>query len=49
MPHAINGIYHKLRNSQQLSEENSMACSGPCLSQKPSLRREGFPRSSYRL
>ena len=49
VPHAINGIYHKLSNSKQLGEENSMACSGSRLSQKPSLRREGFPRSSYRL
>jgi len=37
MPHAINEIYHKLSKSQQLGEENSMACSGPHLSQKPSL------------
>jgi len=49
MPHAINGIYHKLSNSQQLGEENSMACSRPSLSQKPLLRREGLPRSSYKL
>jgi len=49
MPHAINEIYHKLSNSQQLGEENSIACSRPHLSQKPSLKREGSPRSSYRL
>jgi len=49
MPHTINRIYHKLSNSQQPGEENSMACSGPRLSQKPSLRREESPRSSYRL
>ena len=49
VPHAINRIYRKLSNSKQLGEENSMACSGSRLSQKPSLRREGFPRSSYRL
>ena len=49
MPHAINRIYHKLNNSKQPGEENNMVCSRPRLSQKPLLRREESPRSSYRL
>ncbi|QCE00207.1 hypothetical protein DEO72_LG7g1494 [Vigna unguiculata] len=42
-------IHHQSNNPQQPTGENSVAYNGPRLSQKPSLRREEFPYSSYRL